>query len=92
MLVVFADEEKDTKLDEQRRALGPGVKALEARGIRLVEVVGEDPLRDALGVLNPPAGFQVVLVEKSGVIRLKTPEVVDLARLTALADSSVPRE
>jgi hypothetical protein len=90
MLVVFADEEKEPKLDEQRRALGPGVKALQDRGIRLIEVVGEDPLRDALGIPNPPAGFLVLLVEKNGLTRLKTPEVVDINHITALADAATP--
>lgn len=63
MLAIFAESENDLRLDQQRRLLGPVMPILERQGIRLVEVVGSDPLRDLMHV--PEEDFHVVLIERN---------------------------
>lgn len=90
LLAVFADEERDDRLDEQRRALGPGVQALRDRDVRVVEIVGADPLREALEV--PRGGFHVVLVGKDRGVKLRSTTVVSLERITSLIDTMPMRQ
>lgn len=84
ILAVFADEESDPRLEEQRKLLGPGVAEFRKRDLLFVEVVGDDPLRDALGV--PRSGFHVRLVGKDGTTKLQDTEPVPLRRLLDVID------
>lgn len=81
LLVVFADMERDTRLADQRQVLGPGISELQRRDVRIIEVVGPDPLRDALEV--PPDGFHVVIVDRANVVQLRESDVVPLAVVLA---------
>lgn len=87
MLIIFATEERDPRLDEQRRALGPGMSGLQERDIRVVEVVGTDPLRDSLIV--PLEGFHVLLVGRDGRVRMRQEGVVPVKEILELVEGRV---
>lgn len=90
MLIIFAEEERDPRLEEQRRALGPGTKGLEERDIRVIEIVGTDPLRDSL--ILPLDGFHVVLIGRDGLVKLREEQVVPVKRILELVDSMPMRQ
>lgn len=90
LLVVFADEENDPRLATQRRLLGPVIAELRERDVLLIEVVGDDPLREALGV--PRTGFHALLVGKDGGVKLREPQPVRPQTLVALIDAMPMRQ
>lgn len=85
LLVVFADEEADLRLEAQRREMGVHVAAMKERDVVLVEVVGEDALRETLGVEK--TGFHVVLVGKDGGVKLRSDAPVAGTRVIMLIDA-----
>jgi hypothetical protein len=85
LLIIFAEEESDLRLSEQRRLIGPGIARLQQRDVMVVEVVGADPLRQTLSV--PAGGFHVLLVGKDGGVKLRSPAPVPAERLIDLIDS-----
>ncbi len=90
LLVIFADEESDLRLDEQRREMGPMIAQMRDRDVMMVEIVGQDPLRETLGVGNE--GFHVVLVGKDGGVKLRSEAPVRGARIVSLIDSMPMRQ
>lgn len=90
LLVIFADEETDPRLTAQRRLLGPAIAQLRERDVLLIEVVGDDPLREGLGVEK--RGFHAVLVGKDGGVKLREREPVRPQTLTAVIDAMPMRQ
>lgn len=90
LLIIFSDEETDPRLATQRRLLGPAIAQLRERDVLLIEVVGDDPLREGLGVEK--RGFHALLVGKDGGVKLREREPVRPQTLLAVIDAMPMRQ
>lgn len=90
LLIVMAEEEADPRLITQRRMLGPAIGGLRERDVLLIEVVGDDPLRESLQVGK--GGFHVLLVGKDGGVKLRESSPVLPERINAIVDAMPMRQ
>lgn len=102
VLIIFAADGSDAKLQEQRRQASRDVGGYAERDLTVFEVVGDNAVRDgqplptgtAAALRRAVSGeaFSVVLIGKDGGVKLREREPIENAKLFATIDAMPMRQ
>ena len=90
-VIVFADSPADPRYGEQIERLKQGLDMLADRGVVILtdtDPAARSPVRKKLR----PRGFQLVLIDKDGVIKLRRPSPRSVREISASIDKTPSRQ
>ncbi len=94
-VVIFADNDRDPRLDRQLRALEREAKELEDRDVIILVDTTPGPSRFDTTPMRErfrPHGFNILLVDKDGSVKMRRPNVVSANDVMRMIDRTPLRQ